>query len=299
MKDRRGEMEVKGSVLIVDDDAALLDIFRKGLLSEDYRCETAVTAASALEVVEKNPFDVMVTDIVLPDMNGFRLTEQVKRLRPDMAVIIMTGFIDDFSYDDAVEAGASDFIKKPFTLKEIRARIEYAKKHEKMHTLLLTDELTGLYNRRGFFALSEYQLKIAKRQMSGIYMLYADLDDLKGINDNRGHPEGDLALIDIAGILRNNFRESDVIARIGGDEFVVIPVGNAGDNVEGIIGRLQKAIDLHNAGSNHGYKLSMSAGAAFYDPANPCSIEELLARGDKSMYERKKNRQLDQFRLLS
>jgi two-component system cell cycle response regulator len=292
-------MNGKSSVLIVDDDSALLDVFRRGLSLEDYHCEVAVTAAAALELIDKTPFDVMVTDIILPDMNGLKLTEKAKKLRPDMAVIIMTGFIEDFSYDDAVEAGASDFIKKPFTLKEIKARIEHAKKHVRMHTLLLTDELTGVYNRRGFFALSEHQLKMARRQMAGIYMLYADLDDLKGINDNWGHPEGDLALIDIANILRTNFRESDVIARIGGDEFVVIPVGTAGDDVEIIIDRLQKAIDLHNSVSNRSYRLSMSAGAAFYDPASPCSIEELLAQGDKSMYERKKNRQFAQLRLLS
>jgi two-component system cell cycle response regulator len=292
-------MNEKSSVLIADDDADLLDVLKRGLSSEDCHCEIAVSAAAALELIDKIPFDVMVTDIVLPDMNGFKLIGKARRLRPNMAVIIMTGFIEDFSYDDAVEAGASDFIKKPFTLKEMKARIEHAKKHEKMHTLLLTDELTGVYNRRGFLALSEHQLKMARRQMSGIYMLYADLDDLKGINDNWGHSEGDLALIDIANILRNNFRESDVIARIGGDEFVVIPMGAAGDNVDIIIDRLQKAVDLHNSVSNRSYRLSMSAGAALYDPASPCSIEELLAQGDKSMYERKKNRQFAQLRLLT
>jgi len=292
-------MNGKSSVLIVDDDATLLDVLKRGLSSEDYDCEIAGTAAAALELIDKTPFDVMVTDIVLSDLNGFKLIGKAKRLRPNMAVIIMTGFIEDFSYNDAVEAGASDFIKKPFTLKGMKARIEHAKKHEKMHTLMLTDELTGVYNRRGFMALSEHQLKMARRQMSGIYMLYADLDDLKGINDNWGHPEGDLALIDMANILRTNFRESDVIARIGGDEFVVIPVGTASDNIQTIIARLQKAVDLHNSVSNRSYTLSISAGAAFYDPAKPCSIEELLAEGDKSMYERKKNKQFAQLRLLS
>jgi two-component system cell cycle response regulator len=285
-------MGEQGSVLIVDDDITLLDVLKNGLTLKGYYCETAVNAASTLELIDNTSFDVILTDVVLSDMDGFKLTEKVKRLKPDMAVIVMTGFIDEFSYDDAIEAGASDFIKKPFTLKEIIARIEHAKMHEKMHTMLLTDELTGLYNRRGFFTLGEYQLKMANRQMSGIYMLYADLDELKGINDTWGHPEGDLALIDIARILKNIYRDSDIIARIGGDEFVVIPVGTASDNVEMIIERLQKAIELHNSKSNSNYKLSMSAGIAFYDPSNPYSLEELLAQGDKSMYERKKYKQL-------
>lgn len=278
----------EGSVLIVDDDVTLLDVFKIGLALKGYYCETATSAASTLELIDKTSFDVMLIDVVLSDMDGFKLTEKVRKLKPTMAVIVMTGFIDDFSYDDAIEAGASDFIKKPFTLKEIIARIEHAERHEKMHTMLLTDELTGLCNRRGFFTLSEYHLKMAKRQKSGIYMLYGDLDGLKRINDTWGHQEGDLALSDIACILKNIYRESDIIARIGGDEFVVIPVGIAGDNVKMIIERLEKAIELHNLKSNRNYKLSMSVGIAFYDPANPYSLEELLAQGDKSMYERKK-----------
>jgi len=108
----------RNSVIIVDDDIILLDTFKNELSLKGYRCETATSAASAIKLLEETLFDVMITDIILPDMNGFKLTEKVKRLKPDMAVIIMTGFIDEFSHDDAIEARASDFIKKPFTLKE-------------------------------------------------------------------------------------------------------------------------------------------------------------------------------------
>jgi diguanylate cyclase (GGDEF)-like protein len=122
-------------------------------------------------------------------------------------------------------------------------------------------------------------------------MLYADVDDLKSINDTWGHKEGDLALIETAKILRANYRESDIIARISGDEFVVIPVGTAEDYVDIVINRLQKALEIYNSKSNRGYKLSLTIGIAFYDPEHPCSVEELLAQADKSMYERKgKNR---------
>lgn len=168
---------------------------------------------------------------------------------------------------------------------------ELKKMQEELRELSLTDELTGLYNRRGCITLAEHLLKMADRSNKGMFILYTDLDNLKTINDTLGHAEGDSALIEAANLLKNNYRESDIIARIGGDEFVVIPVGSAGDTVEIISARLQKALDIHNDKSNRNYSLSMSAGIAYYDPAQPCSITELISQADKLMYEHKKNRQ--------
>ena len=162
---------------------------------------------------------------------------------------------------------------------------------ERYRSLALIDELTGIYNRRGFLTLGEHYLKIVRRQKRGVYMLYADFDDLKKINDTWGHQEGDLALIETANVLKNNFRESDIIARIGGDEFVVIPVGTTLDSVDIVFARLNKAIEINNSESTHAYRLSLSVGIAFYDPEHPVSIEELLAQADKSMYDRKRNKQ--------
>jgi diguanylate cyclase (GGDEF)-like protein len=159
---------------------------------------------------------------------------------------------------------------------------------ERLRVFSFSDELTGLYNRRGFFALVEQQLKLSKRMKQGIFMLYADLDGLKAINDTWGHQEGDRALIDIANILKATFRESDIIGRIGGDEYVALPIGTAGDNVKIITDRLQKVLEIHNAESALSYKLSISFGVAHYDPENPCSIDELLLQGDKLMYEQKR-----------
>ena len=277
-------------VLVVDDDVLLLDTLQQGLSLRGYLCETAVDASIALRHINRQYFHSTVIDISLPDMNGLQLTEKVKKLNPDIAVIIMTGFIDDFSYQDAMEAGAADFIKKPFSVKELIARLEYAIMHEKLYKMSLHDELTGLYNRRGFFTLAEHLLKQAKREQDGLFMLYADLDGLKGINDTFGHQNGDWALIDVANILMETFREGDIVARIGGDEFVVIPIGTAGDNVELIVNRLQKAVEMYNSNSKHAYKLSISAGIAYFDTWSPCTINELLSQADKSMYKQKRNR---------
>jgi two-component system cell cycle response regulator len=280
-------MDTRNSILIVDDDEKLLDIFKTALLLEGYRCEAAGSAEYALELINKIPFDILLTDIKMPGATGFELTEKAKKIRPDMSVIIMTAYIEEFAYNGALEVGASDFIKKPFTTKELIARIQHVKRQEEIRALSFTDDLTGLYNRRGFFTLVEQQLKLFKRQKKGIYMLYADVDNLKEINDIFGHKEGDMALIDVANILRKNYREADIIARIGGDEFVVIPVETTGDNIDIISSRLQKSLKIHNAEKNHKYKLSLSVGIAYYNPENPCSVDELLVRADKSMYEQK------------
>lgn len=161
---------------------------------------------------------------------------------------------------------------------------------EKLLMLTLTDDLTGLYNRRGFFVLAEQQLKLTNRMKKRLFILYADLDDLKTINDAFGHQEGDLALSETSDILRKTFRESDIMARIGGDEFVVMPIGVEEIQIENVIERLQKIIKFQNANNVRKYKLSLSVGIAYFDPENPCSIDELLAQGDSMMYEKKKRR---------
>lgn len=284
-----GEMN-EDSIMIVDDDKVLVAMLKDWLVLEGYRCETAASAEAAIELLGKHSFDIMLTDVSLPGMRGFELAEQAKKIRPRLIVIIMTGFIDDFSYDSAIEAGAADFIKKPFTLKELKARIEHVKLHEKQRVMAITDELTGLCNRRGFFNLAEQQLRLSKRLRKGIYFLYTDVDNLKVINDTMGHQTGDMALIDAANILRATYRESDIIARIGGDEFVVAPIGTTGDSIEALTTRLEDNISNHNATGNRSYQLGLSYGVAYCDPANASSVDEVVAEAEKKMYEHKRRK---------
>lgn len=172
------------------------------------------------------------------------------------------------------------------------AREKYSKRLEEMVQELrnqaLVDELTGLYNRRGFMFLAQQQLKLANRNKTGMLLLFADVNNLKWINDTLGHQKGDLALIETANILKETFREPDIIARIGGDEFGVLAIGSRRDSAEMLISRLQKNLDSHNAKGKRRYKLSLSMGIARYDPECPCSIDELLDRADTLMYEQKR-----------
>jgi diguanylate cyclase (GGDEF)-like protein/PAS domain S-box-containing protein len=163
---------------------------------------------------------------------------------------------------------------------------------EKLRTLSFTDDLTGLYNRRGFFALAEQQLRIANREKKGRFLLSADLDNLKTVNDTMGHKEGDLVLLQTAIILRRSFRDSDVIARIGGDEFVVLASELIEPNAEALIKRLRRNIEEHNTKTKKPYNLSLSLGYTQYNPEDSCTIDELLSSADHQMYKEKKNRRL-------
>jgi diguanylate cyclase (GGDEF)-like protein/PAS domain S-box-containing protein len=158
---------------------------------------------------------------------------------------------------------------------------------ETLRALALVDDLTNLYNRRGFITLGQQQLKAANRAKRRMVLLFADFDGLKQINDAFGHPEGDLALIEVANVLREAFRESDIIARIGGDEFVVLAIETDGLPAEFLTTRLQGSLETNNAKEGRRYKLPLSVGLARYDPENPCSIDELLAQADRAMYEKK------------
>jgi diguanylate cyclase (GGDEF)-like protein/PAS domain S-box-containing protein len=161
---------------------------------------------------------------------------------------------------------------------------------EELRKLSLTDELTGLYNRRGFMTLAAQQIKIANRLKRELLLIASDLDDLKTINDTMGHHEGDQALVDAATILMETFRSSDIIARIGGDEFVVLQIKNRENSLLISTDRLQETFAEHNLKSQKPYKLSLSLGIVIYNPEQPVSLEQLLADADTKMYEQKKSK---------
>jgi diguanylate cyclase (GGDEF)-like protein len=155
----------------------------------------------------------------------------------------------------------------------------------------LTDELTGLYNRRGFFALSQPRMKAASRDQKPAMVVVTDLDGLKEINDTFGHMAGDSAIIAMASILKENFRKSDLIARVGGDEFVALLTGGEAEFDEAKVAwRLQKASERHNKLGSRSYAVSMSAGFAHYDAGRNHSLEELVRQADEMMYVEKKQK---------
>jgi len=159
-----------------------------------------------------------------------------------------------------------------------------------LQNLSLIDELTGLYNRRGFMAVTAQHLAAIRRNKKMPVILYADLDGLKKINDSLGHQAGDAAIIQTAEILKDTFRTSDIVARLGGDEFVVLAAIGSEESADSLIARLQLRFELYNAQSNVPYKLSISVGVVHFD-VDEDSIEEVTARADRNMYEDKRRKQ--------
>ncbi len=157
-----------------------------------------------------------------------------------------------------------------------------------MRDLSLTDELTGLYNLRGFLALAEQQLKAARRRGQAFSLIYADMDGLKHINDTYGHQEGSQAIKRLAELLRKSFREVDIIARIGGDEFTILVSDTTPITIEIPLARLQENLRHYNTQELHAYQLSLSVGAICVNLGDDSSIQDLMIKADQAMYENKK-----------
>jgi len=158
---------------------------------------------------------------------------------------------------------------------------------EQLRSLSLSDELTGLYNRRGFFTLVKQELRMVNRLVKSALLFSIDMDELKRINDTCGHLAGDQAIRGAADMIRRNFRESDIIARIGGDEFVVFMIEYVPIDPDLLARRLKDIMSIYNSQGINPFTLSLSIGWSRYDPTDPASIEELMHEADRNMYERK------------
>lgn len=161
---------------------------------------------------------------------------------------------------------------------------------EALRSLSLTDELTGLYNRRGFSTLAERHLSIARRKGQDLLLVLADIDGLKAVNDTFGHAAGDQVVLDAASVLKGTYRRVDIIARIGGDEFTAFPVEAGPDSSEILINRLQENVAKHNERYTRPFRLSMSVGIGRIKPADCPNVQRLLAEADRELYRRKADR---------
>ena len=190
--------------------------------------------------------------------------------------------------DAAPERGTQSVQNNELLMRAVHCAVKQQKLQTELNCLALTDELTGLYNRRGFLCLTERQLKLAGRSGRDFLLFFLDVDRLKQINDSFGHTEGDFALFRIAAVLRMTFRDSDILARLGGDEFAALAIEASDDSEATIIHRLRETLETFNELESR-YQLSLSIGVVRFTPSTTSSIEELMIQADQAMYRVKRN----------
>jgi diguanylate cyclase (GGDEF)-like protein len=286
-------------VLLVEDNLTDAQALRDALEAAGasaFELIARTTLAEGLAVAESAPPDVLVLDLHLPDSHGLDTLQRVLEAAPDLPVVVYTQIDDEDLGVTAVQHGAQDYLIKTrlrvdLVVRALRYAIERHRMVETLRGLAMIDDLTGLYNRRGFMSLAEHHVKLAQRTRKHLLLIFADLDGFKAINDNYGHQEGDLALIETAEALRRTFRGSDIIARLGGDEFVVLALEPTSVGSDSVKARLIDNLDLVNRRPGRPYRLTLSTGTLRFDPWSQVSISELIARVDEAMYKAKRERQ--------
>lgn len=219
--------EPRMTILLVDDDPSILEVLADLMTIFGHDYVTARDGVEAIEKLKHNSFDIVLTDMMMPNMDGMELLKHINANYPSIKVIVVTGYDRTFTYTDVIRAGASDFVSKPFNTDELEAKINRIVREiellSQLELLSISDGLTGLYNRRYFDSKIFEEARRANRQNHDLFLAVIDVDNLKEMNDKYGHLAGDKLLKSVGDIIKHCIRENvDWPFRYGGDEFCVI-----------------------------------------------------------------------------
>jgi diguanylate cyclase (GGDEF)-like protein len=295
-------MRDRAAILVVDDSETNIDILVE-LLSDTYEVLVALDGESALEIVEEDKIDLILLDIMMPEMDGYEVCSRLKSKEEteNIPIIFITARTDEEAIEKAYDAGGVDYVTKPIKPKELSARVkiqlklqrlirDLEKSKEELRFLASTDSLTKLYNRRFFSVHSERILNLARRDKSDLSIIMIDIDKFKGINDTHGHKVGDNAIVSLASTLKKFTRKSDLLCRFGGEEFLILlPETDIGGAIA-MAEKIRKEVEKLQIDTKDGRKakLTVSIGVAQMNGEND-SIEALIHRSDKALYEAKEN----------
>jgi len=237
----------------------------------------------------------VLLDLNLPDARGAVAPRTLQKAAADVPIVILTGIADDQLAAENARAGVQDYLLKSeingdILVRSLRYAMERSRLLAEAKALSIRDDLTGLFNRRGFLGAAEQQLKTASRLGEPVLLLFADVDGMKECNDEYGHAHGDRLLQKAARTLRRTFRESDVLGRLGGDEFAILSLANGQGDSRAIVARLQRNIEAENADDSQPVPLSLSVGLAFSDPRSGARLDDLMEQADAWMYDHKRRK---------
>lgn len=286
-------------VLLVEDNPGDARWVRE-ILADDGLEFNLLHVSTVREAVEHLTYhqpaiDAVLLDLSLPDETGLDTLRRVVAAARGAVVVVMTGQGDEKLGLTAMQEGAQDYlVKGQVDARSLRRALRFAiERQTVLQKLSHRDDLTGLHNRRGFMIQAEQALRIARRQRTPFLLLFMDLDGLKTINDTFGHAEGNRALMEAADVLRRCFRQSDLLARFGGDEFAALALSadEADDSV--MRARLLGALDAVNVKPDRDYLLGFSLGVLACSHAEERSLDLLLERADQLMYREKRQKPND------
>lgn len=277
-------------ILIVDDNTNNLQMLGNLLKDNGYKPAAAQNGMAALEFVQTTVPDLILLDITMPKMDGIEVCRQMKEreIIKKIPVIFITSLTDTKDKIKAFQVGGVDYITKPFVEAEVLARVKVhltlKKTLERLENMSVTDELTGVYNRRFAYEILAKQIEIANRERSGFVICYLDVDNLKKINDTYGHAEGDKLINTVVNSLKRIIRTSDYIFRMGGDEFVLLfPKARLKDS-DGLVGRIREQLCHQQL---HGIPIDFSFGFAEFHADDILSPDDIIKIADSSMYKAK------------
>lgn len=278
-------------VLVVDDDDLVRTTMSVLVSSLGYMCLVAEDGVEATEVLASTQCDLVITDIMMPRMDGLELLEYVKTHHRDVDVIVSTGHSEQATYADVIRAGALDYIKKPIDQGELEAKMARAVREryyvKKLEELTITDSLTSLLNRRAFDDIFRREMERASRQGRDMFLAILDIDNFKQYNDQYGHLEGDKVLIALGRIMEECTRHHvDFNFRLGGDEFAILLLETNADQATEIVQRILLRFVEMRYGTT-----TLSIGVVSCRRDLSLSLEDdeirLKRKADRAMYEAK------------
>lgn len=304
MKDEHGKSEAADEtkptrILVVDDEEIMRAFLKEVLADQGYEIDLAASGREAVEKMSASQYDVIITDIVMPELDGLGVVAAAKKLPYDVDVVVMTGYASMETAVESMKLGATDYITKPFNIDQIRIIVSNALQERVLRKraaegefykeLSRKDGLTELYNHRFFHQLLETEVSRARRYNRVVSLLMIDIDDFKRYNDAHGHPAGDAALKSLAQLLRHSSRNCDFVSRYGGEEFTVIVPEVSADSARRMAERIRKLVDeakFDGEDVMDGGRLTISVGVATF-PVQASDKNELIERADQALYRAK------------
>ena len=302
-------------ILVADDEETLLSVITEVLTDDGHDVTAVGSAEEALETFRKNPFPLVITDIIMGRMSGLELLKEVKLLDPEVLVTVMTSHASMDNATSALRAGTYDFVLKPFddldvisslvnrAIEKIRLvndnrslmsemkekTVEMERLNKRLQHMVIHDGLTGLHNHRYFRDALEEEVQRSGRYERCFSLIFVDVDHFKRYNDTHGHPAGDEVLKTLARLLKEHCRNIDIAARYGGEEFVLLLPESDKDAARQFAERLRKSVEEHPFKGRETQPMgmvSLSLGVASF-PQDGTDSVTLLAHADKALYKAK------------